>query len=73
MFRSPALTYLEENHERFQNELIELVRIPSISHDPAYKAEMDEISSSVGTRTERLSHRAFDELPARQGSFTSCT
>lgn len=38
---SSALIYLEENHERFQNELIELLRIPSISHDPKYKADMD--------------------------------
>jgi len=42
MSQFPALTYLEENHERFQNELIELLRIPSISHDPAHKADMDK-------------------------------
>jgi len=29
MSQSPALTYLEENQVRFQNELIELLRIPS--------------------------------------------
>ena len=35
-----ALKYLEENRERFQGELIELLRIPSISHDPQYKTDM---------------------------------
>jgi acetylornithine deacetylase/succinyl-diaminopimelate desuccinylase-like protein len=39
--RTDALKYLENHHERFQNELIELLRIPSISHDPAYQVEME--------------------------------
>ena len=42
MSQSSALTYLEENHDRFQNELIELLRIPSISNDPAHKTDMDK-------------------------------
>jgi acetylornithine deacetylase/succinyl-diaminopimelate desuccinylase-like protein len=45
MTQSSALTYLEENHARFQNELIELLRIQSISHDPAHKADMDKAAN----------------------------
>jgi acetylornithine deacetylase/succinyl-diaminopimelate desuccinylase-like protein len=41
MTQLSALTYLEENYARFQAELIELLRIPSISHDPEYKVDVD--------------------------------
>ena len=49
MSQIPAttLTYLNENYERFQSELIELVRIPSISIDPEYKADMDKAAESI--------------------------
>jgi acetylornithine deacetylase/succinyl-diaminopimelate desuccinylase-like protein len=42
MSQSYALQYLEENYDRFQNELIELLRIPSISVDPTHKEDMDK-------------------------------
>jgi acetylornithine deacetylase/succinyl-diaminopimelate desuccinylase-like protein len=42
MTQFSALAYLEENYARFQAELIELLRIPSISHDPAYKADVNK-------------------------------
>ncbi len=47
MFQSPApaLTYLEESYDRFQAELIEFLRIPSISHDPTYKEYMDKAAN----------------------------
>lgn len=35
-----VLAYLEENQERFQNELIELLRIPSISIAPSHKEDV---------------------------------
>ena len=35
MTQSSALKYLEENHERFQNELIELLRIARAAQDVA--------------------------------------
>ena len=59
----PALKYLEENHERFQNELIELLRIPSISHDPIYKADMDRAVCTYA-RTEQPPLRFLPELGA---------
>jgi acetylornithine deacetylase/succinyl-diaminopimelate desuccinylase-like protein len=33
-------TYIKENRERFLQELIEMLRIPSVSADPAYKHEV---------------------------------
>ncbi|HAV76403.1 MAG TPA: hypothetical protein DCX53_03520, partial [Anaerolineae bacterium] len=42
---SSALTHLKENSQRFENELIELLRIPSISNDPAHKADMDKAAA----------------------------
>ena len=45
MSQTDALIYLENNQEKFQTELIELLRIPSISHDPAHKADMDKAAN----------------------------
>lgn len=59
MNQSPALTYLEEHHESFQTELIELLRIPSISHDPAYKGEMDK---AAGWLAEKLRSMGMDNV-----------
>jgi acetylornithine deacetylase/succinyl-diaminopimelate desuccinylase-like protein len=33
-------TYIKDNKERFLNELIELLKIPSVSADPAYKKDV---------------------------------
>ena len=32
-------SYIEEHKDRFLNELIELLKIPSVSADPAFKDE----------------------------------
>ena len=39
--------YIEENKDRFINELIELLRIPSISADSAYKKDTMEAAEAV--------------------------
>ena len=43
--------YIKENQERFINELIHLLKIPSISADPAYKQDVmscaDEVAASL--------------------------
>src|SRR6185436_1016704 len=59
----PALAYLEENHERFQNELIELLRIPSISHDPAYKADMDKAANWLADKLRSMGIHNVEILP----------
>ena len=45
MSQASALNYIEEHYDRFQNELIELLRIPSISHDPNFKPDMDKAAN----------------------------
>ena len=39
--------YINENKERFINELIELLKIPSISADPAYKKDVLDCAAAV--------------------------
>ena len=63
MSQSSALTYLEENHERFQNELIELLRIPSISHDPAHKTDMDKAAQWLAHKLSAIGLNNVEILP----------
>lgn len=39
--------YIESNKERFLNELMELLRVPSISADPAYKADVQKTAEMI--------------------------
>ena len=39
--------YINENKDRFINELIELLKIPSISADPAYKVDVLNCADAV--------------------------
>jgi len=41
--------YLESNKDRFLQELIALLRIPSVSADPAYKSEVRNMAEAVKT------------------------
>jgi acetylornithine deacetylase/succinyl-diaminopimelate desuccinylase-like protein len=63
MNQSPALTYLEEHHESFQTELIELLRIPSISHDPAYKEDMGKAAGWLANKLSSIGINNVDILP----------
>jgi acetylornithine deacetylase/succinyl-diaminopimelate desuccinylase-like protein len=63
MSESSALTYLEENHVRFQNELIELLRIASLSHDPAYKTDMDKAAGWLAERLRSMGVTHVEILP----------
>jgi acetylornithine deacetylase/succinyl-diaminopimelate desuccinylase-like protein len=40
-------TYIESNKDRFINELIELLKIPSVSADPAYKNDVLKTAAAV--------------------------
>ncbi len=42
--------YLNKNKERFLNELIELLKIPSVSADPAYSHDVLEAAQAVQTK-----------------------
>ncbi len=50
MSQSDAIKYLDENHERFKDELIELLRIPSISRDTERKADMDKAAEWIANK-----------------------
>jgi len=63
MSQSPALAYLEENHARFQNELIELLRIPSISHDPAHKDDMNKAAQWLANKFRSMGVKNVEILP----------
>ena len=58
-----ALTYLDGNYDRFQNELIELLRIPSISHDSKYKADMDKAVEWLANKLRSMGVDSVEILP----------
>lgn len=45
--------YIDQNKERFINELIELLKIPSISADVAYKDDVIKTSEAIKTALEK--------------------
>jgi acetylornithine deacetylase/succinyl-diaminopimelate desuccinylase-like protein len=47
---SEVKDYIEENRERFLNELMQLLRIPSVSADPEYKDDVLKTAEMVKTR-----------------------
>ena len=48
-----AKTYIEKNKERFLDELIELLKIPSISADSAYKKDVLKTAEAVKKQLEK--------------------
>ena len=48
-----AKPYIEKNKQRFLDELIELLKIPSISADPAYKEEVIKAAEAVKVQLEK--------------------
>src|SRR6185369_15767243 len=65
MISSSALSYLEENHERFQNELIELVRIPSISHDSTHQEDIDKAAQWPANKLRSIGINHVQILPTQ--------
>ncbi len=63
MSQSPALTYLEENYDRFQNELIELVRIPSISIEPEHNPDIQSAASWLADKLRTIGVEHVEILP----------
>lgn len=46
-------SYIKENQERFLEELKEILRIPSISADPAYKEDVQRTASAVADHLQK--------------------
>lgn len=47
---SDIKTYINEHKDRFLDELVDLLRIPSVSADPAYKADVRKTAEAVKSR-----------------------
>jgi acetylornithine deacetylase/succinyl-diaminopimelate desuccinylase-like protein len=54
-----TLNYINENKQRFVDELFELLRIPSISADPAYK---DDVLKCADVCAEHLKNAGADNV-----------
>jgi acetylornithine deacetylase/succinyl-diaminopimelate desuccinylase-like protein len=63
MTQSDALKYLDENHERFKNELIELLRIPSISIAPEHKVDVDKAAQWTANKFRSIGITNIEILP----------
>ena len=46
-------SYVQQHKDRFINELIELLKIPSVSADPAYSQDVIDTSEAVKTSLEK--------------------
>ena len=55
----PTLSFIEANKERFLNELFELLRIPSISADPAFSKDVVRAAEFVA---EKLKQAGADKV-----------
>ena len=42
-----AQEYIQKNKDRFLEELLDLLRIPSVSADPAYKKDVTKMANAV--------------------------
>lgn len=42
-----SIAYLREHHDRFMEELLDLLRIPSVSADPAFKVDVQRTAEAV--------------------------
>lgn len=59
MERSQITGYISANKDRFLNELMELLRIPSISADPKYKGDVLKMADAI---KEKLSEAGADNV-----------
>ena len=51
--------YINENKDRFINELIELLKIPSISADPEYKKDVLDCADAVAKALSKMKEVRF--------------
>lgn len=56
---APIDSYIEANKDRFINELLDLLRIPSVSADPKYKADVARCAEAV---KQRLIEAGLDQV-----------
>src|SRR5690349_2518577 len=59
----PAIEHAHAHHEAFMATYLELLRIPSISADPSYKAEVDRCADWVRAEMERIGFKNCVKMP----------
>jgi len=62
-----ALDYAKQNHERFLNELIEVLKLPSISTDADYNADMHRAAEWMATHLKALGMEHVEIMPTDGG------
>lgn len=55
--------YLAQNKDRFLNELFEILRIPSVSADPKYKADVEKTAHAVAAKLKEAGADNVAVLP----------
>jgi len=63
MTQSDAIQYLNENEQQFTDELIELLRIPSISVAPEHKADVDKAAQWMANKLSSIGIENIELLP----------
>ncbi len=58
-----TLSYIEEHGERFLQELFDLLRIPSVSADPAYAADVQRAAEWIAENMRQIGLDAVEVLP----------
>jgi acetylornithine deacetylase/succinyl-diaminopimelate desuccinylase-like protein len=56
-------SYIKANEDRFLNELLDLLRIPSVSADPKYKADVARCAQEVKKRMEEAGLQKVEVCP----------
>jgi acetylornithine deacetylase/succinyl-diaminopimelate desuccinylase-like protein len=58
-------SYIKTNEDRFLNELLDLLRIPSVSADPKYKADVARCAEEVKKRMEEAGLENVEICPTK--------
>jgi acetylornithine deacetylase/succinyl-diaminopimelate desuccinylase-like protein len=62
---SAAITFAEENKQRFVDELKDLLRIPSISTDPDHKKDVQRAAEMVANELKRIGLEHVEIIPTK--------
>ena len=62
-----ALDYANQNRERFLNDLIEVLKIPSISTDAEYNSDVQRAAEWMANHLKRLGMENVEVMPTDGG------
>ena len=58
-----SIAYIRENHDRFLAELLDLLRIPSVSADPAFKKDVQRTAEAVADHLRKAGVPVVEVCP----------